>query len=339
MKNIIFLYLFILLLQSCKSKPKVNQKIVENTKTSKNWIKPPNLKRGDTVMLLTPASYLKDSLQSVQNALDSLKSWGLHYKLAEHIFDRKGSFAGEDKERAADFQKAIDNPNIKAIWCTRGGYGSVRMIDKINFTPLQKNPKWIIGYSDVTAIHNEIHNVGVQSIHGVMPVNFKNPSEKKQKAIQTLKNVLFGIKNTYNLESSPYNKVGNAQGIVVGGNLTLLHTMLGSKTSINTKNKILFIEDVGEYKYHIDRMLYSLKRAGYFEHCNGLIVGEFTDVKDNKEPFAKNVEEIVLQVLKEYHFPIVFNFPAGHQIDNRALVIGAKVKLMVKKENTVLEFL
>lgn len=339
MKKYILILILVLLLQSYKSKSKVNQKVIENTKISKNWIKPPDLKKGDTVMLLTPASYLKDSIQSVSNALDSLKSWGLNYKLSKHIFDKEGTFAGIDKERAADFQKAIDNPNIKAIWCTRGGYGAVRMIDRINFKALQKNPKWIIGYSDVTAIHNEIHNNGVQSIHGVMPVNFKIASEKKIKAINSFKNALFGIKNKYEIESSLYNKEGITQGVLVGGNLTLLHTMLGSKTSIKTENKILFIEDVGEKIYHIDRMLYSLKRAGYFDKCNGLIVGGFTEIKDSEPQFAKNVEEVIINILKEYDFPILFNFPAGHQTDNRALIMGAKVKITVKKETSILEFL
>jgi len=339
MKKKILILILLLLVQSCKSQSKVNQKVIENTKISKNWIKPPNLKKGDTIMLLTPASYLKDSIQSVNNALDSLKRWGLNYKLARHIFDKEGTFAGTDKERAADFQKAIDNPNVKAIWCTRGGYGAVRMVDKIDFTALQKNPKWIIGYSDVTAIHNEIHNNGVQSIHGVMPVNFKIASEKKLKAINSFKNTLFGIKNKYEIESSTYNKEGITQGVLVGGNLTLLHTMLGSKTSIKTENKILFIEDVGEKKYHIDRMLYSLKRAGYFEKCNGLIVGGFTEIKESEPVFAKNVEEIIVNILKEYDFPILFNFPAGHQIDNRALIMGAEVKLRVEKDKAILEFL
>ncbi len=333
-KNIFIVSLFFVLL-SCKSQKTTNFPLNNNL----NWIKPSNLKKGDTVALLTPASYLKDSINSVKNAIDTLKSWGLNYKLSKHIFDKKGHFAGDDKLRAADFQEAIDNPNIKAIWCTRGGYGSVRMIDAINFKKLQENPKWIIGYSDVTAIHNEIHNHGVQSIHGVMPVNFKKPSEKIKKAVKSLKNILFGIKNTYVIEGSTYNKKGKSQGILVGGNLTLLHTMLGSKTSINTENKILFIEDVGEKKYHIDRMLYSLKRAGYFKKCKGLIVGGFTAMKDENPPFAKNVEEIILALLSEYDFPIVFDFPAGHKIDNRALILGAKIKISVNKREVIIEFL
>ncbi len=337
--NILELILIVLFFSSCKTTNKINPLREDTSKIVNKWIKPSNLIKGDTILLLSPAGYIKGELEAIQNALDSLKSWDLNYKLSTHIFDRKGSFAGDDNSRAKDFQNAINNPNIKAIWCTRGGYGSVRIIDKINFNPLLKNPKWIIGYSDITALHNKIHNLGLQSIHGVMPLNFKNPSENKIKAIQSLKNILFGIKNKYKIESSLYNKLGTTKGVIVGGNLTLLHTMLGSKTSINTTNKILYIEDVGEYMYSIDRMLYSLKRAGYFKNCKGLIVGSFTNTKDNDEPFAKNIEEIILQVLKEYDFPILFDFPAGHQEDNRALILGAKVKLSVKKEISKLEFL
>jgi muramoyltetrapeptide carboxypeptidase len=299
MKKNIFIALVVLILASCKSKLKIIESKQTATKIITKWKRPSNLKKGDTVMLLTPASYLKDSLSSIATAIDSLKSWGLHYKLGKHIFDRQGHFAGADTDRASDFQKAIDNPNIKAIWCTRGGYGSVRMIDAVDFNKLQQNPKWIIGYSDVTAIHNEIHNVGVQSIHGVMPVNFKIPSDKKIKAIKTFKKVLFGAALNYEIEGNEYNKTGTAEGVLVRGNLTLLHTMLGSTSTIDMRNKILFIEDVGEKKYRVDRMLMSLKRAGYFKKCNGVIVGSFTEAK------ALDILLILVDDYEKIHYPIL----------------------------------
>jgi len=338
MKKSVLVIIAIIVFTSCKSKLKIVETQKTQVKSISFWVKPPNLKKGDTVALLTPASFLKDSTNSVVNAIDSLKSWGLNYKLSKHIFDINGHFAGTDVDRAKDFQEAIDNPNIKAIWCTRGGYGSVRMIDMVDFSKLQKDPKWVIGYSDITAIHNEIHNNGVQSIHGVMPVNFKDTTQNVVKAINSLKNVFFGKKNIYTVESSSYNKKGKAKGVIVGGNLTILHTMLGSKSNLDMKGKILFIEDVGEKHYRVDRMLYSLKRAGYFENCKGLIVGSFTGAKKANPPFAKNTEELILAVLKEYNFPILFNFPAGHRTDNRAIVLGATVSLDVKNKTSKVEF-
>jgi len=338
MKNYLFIFLSVCILISCATKGQVYVNSDEKTLNILKWIKPPNLKSGDTIAILSPASYLKDSIYEIKTSLDSLKSWGLNYKLYDHIFDVERRFAGKDELRASDFQKAIDNNNIKAIWCARGGYGSVRIIDRINFNNLKTNPKWIIGYSDVTVIHNKLHNIGIQSVHAVMPVSFKDTLAENKEAIKSFKNVLFGIKNDYKIKSSAYNKLGESQGVLVGGNLTLLHTMLGSNTSINVDGKILFIEDIGEYTYNIDRMLYSLKRADYFDNCSGVVVGAFSKIKENNPPFTKNIEELILAVLSEYQFPIVFNFPVGHINDNRALIIGEKVNLIVNKDVTTLRF-
>lgn len=338
MKNYTILFLGVCLLASCVTKNKTSNFENKKIKSTPKWIKPPNLKLGDTVAILSPASYLKDSIHSISIALDSLKSWGLNHKLYDHIFDVSGRFAGKDKVRALDFQQAIDNPNIKAIWCARGGYGSVRILDRINFDSLKTNPKWVIGYSDVTAIHNKLHNVGIQSLHAIMPVSFKDTLVDNKEAIRSFKNSLFGINNNYKIKSSSYNKLGNTEGVLVGGNLTLLHTMLGSDTSIKTDGKIIFIEDIGEYTYHIDRMLYSLKRAGYFKNCKGVIVGGFTDIKENTPPFTKNIETLILDLLSEYQFPIVFDFPVGHIVDNRTLILGSKVNLIVDKDFTTLNF-
>lgn len=348
MKKLILFIVIVIILFSCSVKiqttatnvsretPKVMHKEIHKVK---KWIKPPNLKKGDTIAILSPASYLKDSIHAVTNALDTLKSWGLNYKLYPHVFDRDHRFAGSDKERAIDFQKAINNSNIKAIWCARGGYGSVRIIDKLHLENLENNPKWIIGYSDVTAIHNMLHNFGIQSIHGIMPVNFMDTISDNHLAIKSFKNSLFGIENSYTIKSSKFNKRGNVNGVLVGGNLSLLESMLGSKTSIDTSDKILFIEDIGEYTYRIDRMLYSLKRAGYFENCKGLIVGGFSSLKENDPPFCDGIESLILELLKEYKFPIVFNFPTGHITDNRTMIIGTNVNLKVGKENSTLEFM
>lgn len=331
MTKYIVSFITILMLFSCATNVKPIAK-------AQKWQKPPYLQKGDTIAILSPASYLKDRNDAINTALDSLKSWGIHYKLSPHIFSKDHRFAGSDLERASDFQEAIDNPNIKAIWCARGGYGSVRILDKLQLNNLKKHPKWVIGYSDVTAIHNMLHNFGLQSIHGVMPVSFRDTINDNHLAIQSFKNALFGIKNSYTIKNSKYNHLGHAQGVLVGGNLSLLESMLGSKTSINTKNKILFIEDIGEPTYRIDRMFQSLKRAGYFDHCKAVILGGFSGMKESDPPFCDGVESLILDVLQDYNFPIVFNFPTGHITDNRAMIIGSNVILKATKETTTLEF-
>ncbi|WP_457616484.1 S66 peptidase family protein [Lutibacter sp.] len=310
-----------------------------------NLIQPPYLKKGDTIAIVAPAGRLKNGQKEVEEAIKLVESWGLHVVLGAHVFEKNYHFAGTDDERASDFQAALDNPNIKAIWCARGGYGTVRIIDKLDYTTFKKHPKWIIGYSDVTALHNEIHNLGIESMHALMPISlpekdehYRENLEKMSEAIASFKKALFGKKLQYTIPSSKYNRLGNAKGQLVGGNLTLLHTMLGSRTSISTKNKILFFEEIGEYKYHIDRMLQSLKRAGYFENCKGVIVGGITKVRKNTTPFGKTVEALILEVLSEYDFPVVFDFPAGHDSDNRALILGRNVTLEVTKEKTKLKF-
>jgi muramoyltetrapeptide carboxypeptidase len=324
-------FIFFSFLFSCSTYKNTNHQVNNSPKKPQTWVRPKTLHKGDTIAIVSPAGSLKDSIYTIKNALDSLTSWGLHYKIYEHVFDKYESFAGKDKDRADDFQRAIDDPSIKAVWCSRGGYGSVRMMDMLDYSNLIKNPKWIIGFSDITALHNDIHNNGIQSIHGIMPLSFRNPNPKRDDAIKTLKNIIFGIDNKYKIDSSPFNKTGVTTGVLVGGNLSLLESMLQSRSSINTDNKILFLEEIDEKDYKIDRMLYSLKRAGYFDHCNGVIIGGFTDIKDSKK--------IILDVLSDYDFPIVFNFPAGHVYDNKALIFGAKIKLKVTKKKVTLTFI
>ncbi|NNF86598.1 MAG: LD-carboxypeptidase, partial [Winogradskyella sp.] len=220
---------------------------------------PPFLKAGDTVAILAPSGILKSREGEVQWAKNLLKDWGLFVKVGEHVFNKNDHFAGTDEERCEDFQKALDDPSVKAIWSARGGYGTVRILDKLDYTRFKENPKWIIGYSDITALHNQIHNLGFQSLHALMCVSLTKDLNEIQETVSTFKLALFGKPLNYVLEGSNYNREGIATAPLVGGNLTMLHTMLGSKTSINTAGKILFIEEIGEYKYHIDRMLQSLK--------------------------------------------------------------------------------
>ncbi|MEN3323913.1 LD-carboxypeptidase [Mariniflexile soesokkakense] len=301
-------------------------------------IRPPYLKTGDTVAIVAPSGILRNRTTEVEQAKNLLKSWGLHVVLGKNVFNQNNHFAGTDDERREDFQKAMDDPKISAIWCARGGYGAVRILDKLDYSKFKKYPKWVIGYSDITAIHNQVHNEGFESLHAMMCTSLQDNNETIKETISTFKDALFGTQITYTLEGLEYNKAGTASGQLVGGNLTILHTMLGSKTSINTAGKILFIEEIGEYEYHIDRMLQSLKRAGYFDDCKGVLVGNITKVRRNTTAWGVSVEQLILDALAEYSFPIAFNMPAGHEKDNRALILGRTVEMTVEKEKSKILF-
>ena len=295
-------------------------------------IQPEYLKSGDTISIVAPSGVLNNFDDKITKAINIFKSWGLNVVIGNHIFDKNGHFAGTDKNREKDFQKALDNKNIKAIWCARGGYGAVRIIDNLNFDSYLKNPKWIIGFSDITVIHNKLNLLNSESIHAMMITGFDDIDQNND-SLSKLKNVLFGDNLSYSINSNKNNKTGKSEGILVGGNLTLIQSTIGSKTELKMKDKILFIEEIGEYAYHIDRMLYSLKRADYFENCKGLIVGQISDVKKNTTDFGKSINELILDVLDEYNFPILFDFPAGHEKTNFPIILGRKVILDVSKSD------
>ncbi|NNE32037.1 MAG: LD-carboxypeptidase [Winogradskyella sp.] len=305
---------------------------------TKELIQPPYLKAGDTVAIVAPSGILKNREREVQQAKDLLKSWGLHAVVGKHVFSTSNHFAGTDAQRCEDLQNAMDDPKISAIWCARGGYGTVRILDNLDYTEFKKHPKWLIGYSDITALHNQLHNAGFESLHALLCVSLTKDLSEVKHAIDTFKSALFGNPIEYTLEGSDYNRVGEVAGQLVGGNLTILHTMLGSNESIDTSGKILFIEEIGEYKYHIDRMLQSLKRAGYFENLKGLIVGDISKLRKNTTLWGTSIEQLIIDAVAEYNFPVAFNMPAGHEKDNRALVLGRDIKLSVKKENSKISF-
>ena len=310
-------------------------------KTSKpldKLIQPPYLKAGDTVAIVAPSGILKEKEGEIQKAIDLLKSWDLVAVVGNHVFNQANHFAGTDDERCEDFQNAMDNPSVSAIWCARGGYGAVRILDKLNFTKFKKHPKWLIGYSDITALHNQFHNEGFETIHAMMCTSLSDEMEEIKETVATFKDAIFGKQLTYTLDASEYNRVGNVTAPLVGGNLTMLHTMLGSRTSIDTSGDILFIEEIGEYAYHIDRMLQSLKRAGYFNYCKGVIVGDITKVRKNTTPWGTTIEQLILDALAEYDFPIAFNMPAGHEDDNRAMILGRTIELKVEKDKSIIVF-
>jgi muramoyltetrapeptide carboxypeptidase len=300
--------------------------------TNSNLITSPYLQQGDTIAIVAPAGILIDRQEVIDQAKELAESWGLHVVYGKHLFDAAGHFSATDDERAEDFQKAMDNPNIKAIWAGRGGYGTVRILDKLDFTKFKEKPKWIIGYSDITALHSHLNTLGFETIHGMMGTSLGDDPEEIVETIKTFKKAIFGEKLSYSLVSVIENREGTAKGELIGGNLSLLASMLGSKSQMNAEGKILFIEEVGEYKYSIDRMLQSLKRAGFFKHCKGIIVGDISKIKTNTTKWGTSIEQLILDVVAEYDFPVLFHFPAGHEPDNRALILGRTIALNVTKD-------
>ena len=290
---------------------------------------PSYLKKGDKIGIVACAR--KISKEELQPAIDILKGWGLEVALSKNLFNSYHQFSGTDEQRTEDLQAMLDDASVMAVISARGGYGTVRIIDKLDFTTFKKNPKWIVGYSDITVLHSHINNLGIETLHATMPVNF----EKNEEAAETLRKSLFGETINYEFQSHPLNRKGIAEGELIGGNLSLLYALSGSVSDINTKGKILFIEDLDEYLYHIDRMMMNLKRSGKLNELAGLIVGGMTDMKDNAVPYGKSAEEIILDAVKEKNYPVCFNFSAGHIERNLAMHFGRKVKLNVDKISTL----
>lgn len=296
--------------------------------------KPQALKIGDKISIISTAR--KISLEEVQPAINLLTEWGLEVVLGENLFAEDHQFAGTKVQRLADLQQALNNDEIKAVFCARGGYGTVQLIDEIDFSHFKKQPKWIVGYSDVTVLHNHINqHFGVATLHATMPINFKTNTTE---ALQSLKDALFGNTLNYQCASHAYNRLGEAKGELVGGNLSILYSLTGTASQINTEGKILFLEDLDEYLYHIDRMMQNLKRAGMLHGLKGLLIGGMTDMNDNTIPYGHSAIDIIKNIVSEYDFPVAFGFPAGHLADNRALIMGEEVVLKVEEGGTTLTF-
>jgi muramoyltetrapeptide carboxypeptidase len=310
----------------------------KKNKNLKSLIKPDYLKSGDTIAIIAPSGVLNNRNQAIENAKKLIIEWGLVPIIGKNIYKKNYHFAGNDKERFDDLQWAFDHKNIKAIWCARGGYGSIRIVDKLNFDQFKKYPKWLIGYSDITVLHNKLNNLGSETIHGMMAINMEGNQKEIIESIESLKNCLFGKLKSYHINNNKYNRIGKSSGILVGGNLTLLASQLGSNSEIDTKNKILFIEEIGEYKYHIDRMLQSLKRAGFFDNCNGVIIGDMSEIKINSPSWGSSVNELIYDVLKPYKFPISFGMQSGHLKHNKSLIFGRNIDLDVKASKTIISF-
>ncbi|WP_394345154.1 S66 peptidase family protein [Flavobacterium zepuense] len=294
---------------------------------------PPYLTKGDTVGILATAR--KIDKETIDPAIKLLKSWGLNVVVGKTVGLDNNQLAGQDWQRATDFQEMLDNPAISAIWCAKGGYGTVRMIDRIDFTKFKKKPKWFIGFSDATVLHSHINNMDIATLHGIMAISAAHATPD---AVETFRKSLFGEKLAYNIPAHKFNKPGKATGELVGGNLSVLYSIVGSRSEVDYKGKILFIEDLDEYLYHIDRMMMNLERNGYFKNVKGIIIGGMTKMRDNDIPWGHDALEIIQDITKEYNIPICFNFPAGHIQDNRALIFGKEITLDVTATGTKITF-
>ena len=284
------------------------------------------LKKGDLVAIVSAAKYI--TKKDCQFAIKYIKREGLNiFNLDKTILSRKGMFSGSNEERIEMLQSILDSSKVKAIFFARGGYGTIRIIDKLNFNKFIKNPKWIIGFSDITVFLSHVSKVyNLPTLHSPMPFNFPGTSKK---SLKELFNLLFGVKNPIKISPNQYNRRGYAKGKLIGGNLSILCSLLNSESFPETKGNILLIEDVGEYLYSIDRMIYSLKRSGVFKNISALIIGEFSKTKDNKPAFGQSINEIIIQSLIEYRFPICFDFPVGHVKNNTPVILSHNVKLKV----------
>lgn len=286
-------------------------------------IQPDFLKTGDTIRVIAPAGVVDNAKTKAGLAL--WESRGFNLKVGSHVYDVNRRFAGSDADRLHDLQEAMDDPTCKAIVCVRGGYGSVHLIDKLDFTKFKKHPKWLVGFSDITVLHEEFQKQGFQTIHGPM-IASSLLDDQASESFEYLSDLLRGKIPSYSFKSHELNRPGEAHGELIGGNLSIIYSMLGDATLLDTDGKILFIEDVGEQLYHLDRMMWALKRAGKLEKLAGLLVGEFTEMKDSGN-MRQSVEEIIWNVVSEYDFPVYFNFPAGHGDNNYPLVFGQKYQL------------
>lgn len=306
-------------------------------------MRPKSVKPNDRIAIVAPSGRI--FAEEIKVGIELIKSWRLEPVLGKHLFEDfflGYHYAGTDKQRTEDLQSALDNDEISVIWFARGGYGAVHLLDKINWTRFIEKPKWLIGYSDITAFHNHLNNFNVQTLHAITikRLNLKyNPQ-----TFETVKTVIFGKRLNYQIKSHPYNQLGMAKGKLVGGNLSLIYSLMGSDSEIKGENLILFIEDWCENWYHLDRMLMNLKRAGLFNRISGMIIGNFTrmDIEIENPDFMNEFDpisyEIIHNFMKDYKIPVCFGFPVGHTGDNRALIMGTDIKLEINSNNSNIEF-
>lgn len=297
---------------------------------------PEYLRPGDEIRIVSPASRIEK--RYIENSVKALEQLGYKISFGENVFSEFHQFAGEDSNRLADMQSALNDPDIKAIFCARGGYGSVRLIDALNFSRFEKSPKWLVGFSDITVFHAQLNTrMNIASIHSPMPVNFESAYFSSN--LKQLNSLLQGTPVSIGFPNFTLNRRGIGEGKFVGGNLSILYSLQGTPFAIDTQDSILFIEDVGEQLYHLDRILNNFKLSGIFKNLKGLVVGAFTDMKDKKRPFGKTVYEIIVDYTQDYNYPVLFDFPAGHIENNLPFVLGSKIKLDVNSQGASIEYL
>lgn len=297
---------------------------------------PPFLKKGDTVSIVSPSGAIDPEL--INGAAATLQQWGLNAKIAPHAKDKYGRFASTEENRISDLQAAIDDPDTQAVLCSRGGYGMMQIVNSIDITRFENRPKWIIGFSDITVLHNLCSTIDTASLHSIMAKHLTNlPSDSEP--VTQMRKLLFGELPTYNIEPHPLNRIGEADGRLIGGNLSLIYALRGTMYDIDpySGNTILFIEDVCERAYHIDRMMRNLKLGGVLENIKGLVVGQFSDCEED-ESMGKTIYEIIKDAVEEYDYPVVFNFPAGHVERNLPLIIGGRAELTSAEDKVTLNF-
>ncbi|MCD6596191.1 MAG: LD-carboxypeptidase [Bacteroidales bacterium] len=299
-------------------------------------ITPPLLKQGDTIGIISAAGKVEED--KIHPAIALFKSWGLKVVLGKHVFGSYHQFSGSDLDRMEDLQKMLDDPEIKAIFSSRGGYGTIRIIDMLNFQEFKRNPKWIVGFSDITVLHSYLNRVlEVESLHAAMPSTF--PAEgMESETISSLKQALFEGSISYDCAGYSLNRAGKVKSSLVGGNLSILCSLSGTPMDIDTRGKVLFIEDVGEYLYRLDRMMRTLKAAGKLKYLAGLIIGGMTDMEDNDIPFGSSAYEIIFELVKDYDYPLAFNFLAGHMEPNRTLILGREIYFEVSDNSAYIKF-
>ncbi len=296
-------------------------------------IQPAPLKKGDLIYITAPAKSIDDA--SVSFAKNFFEAQGFRVEISKHCFGAFNYFSGTDEERAADLQAGIDHPEAKAIVCARGGYGCVRIVDQLQWANMLREPKWLIGFSDITIFHHRLFKLGIQSIHGTMPLNFEKNSPE---ALQTLVEAMTGTQKPLIWNGNPNNRTGKANGKLIGGNLSILYSLIATSDAYFFEGNILFLEDLAEHYYHLDRMFFSLRKSGILDRISGLIIGGMTDMEDTAIPFGMTTEEIVLQHFQFRKIPIAFDIPSGHIDDNRALIVGAEVELVVENELSTLSY-
>lgn len=291
---------------------------------------PPKLKPGFKIRIVSPSGKIDE--KHVLPAVEWLKTQGYTVELGKHVFAQHFQFAGTDDQRLEDLQIALDDLETEVILCSRGGYGTVRIIDKLDFTRFLEKPKWVVGFSDISIIHSCLNKLGAATLHGVMPRYFFDAEGQPSEDLKSMISIITGGKVIYSIVSTKYNRLGNAEAELVGGNLSIVSSLHGTDYELDTTGKILFLEDIDEFLYHTDRMVYQLKLSGKLDNLAGLILGDFTDMKDNESPFGKTVHEIILDAVKEFNYPVCFGFPAGHNTKNLALSFGQNWELDITKE-------